>query len=243
MTRRVTIALFAWLGCFLAGAATFGDAAHAKRKRTPSALEQALAPAIQKLAVERLAMPEADVRVGRVEIATPVPAGATLTSIDWSSRGRPLGWVTVRARFSPRGDRGEPIEAWVKAEIEAWVPTLVAARPLPRGAVIGEGDVRVEPRPLNDERLGAFEPARGAKLRRALETGEMVALHAIDRPVLVKRGATVAAVVSGERFQLTAHGEALEDGALGDEIALRMAFGEKKVVRGVVTDGNRVEVR
>ena len=105
MTRRVTIALFAWLGCFLAGAATFGDAAHAKRKRTPSALEQALAPAIQKLAVERLAMPEADVRVGRVEIATPVPAGATLTSIDWSSRGRPLGWVTVRARFSPRGDR------------------------------------------------------------------------------------------------------------------------------------------
>lgn len=241
MRRKITIAAIAWLACFFAGAATFGDAAHAKRKRAPSAIEETLAPEIQRLAVERLALPEADVRVTRVELATPVPAGATLTAIDWSSRGRPLGWVTVKARFAVRG--GDSIEAWVKAEVEAWVPTLVAARPLPRGATLGEGDVKVEPRPLGDERIASFEAARGATLRRALETGDAIELHAIDRAVLVKRGATVAAVVSGERFELTAHGEALEDGALGDEIALRMAFGQKKVVRGVVTDDNRVEVR
>lgn len=203
-------------------------------------IEAQIGERIATQARERLALPEATVRVVQVEVQGGLPRGAELVGIEIASRGAPVGWVTARATVSAK--RRER-EVWVKAEIEVLVPTVVAARRLERGAVLGEDDVQVVARPLRDGRFAGLEAVLGGTLRRTLEPGETLGRHEVHKQRLVARGDEVIAVLEGEGFALRAAAEALEDGARGDEIAVRMKIGGNKVVRGVVSDARRVEVR
>ena len=224
-----------------------GSETHA-RPRSDGSLRKAssgflfeLGKSIAGLVAERISLPEATVTVQRLELPEPgtVPAGTRLTSVELASKGRPMGWVTARARVTSSG--GER-DLWVKAQVEVLAPTLIAARPLARGLVIGLSDVRIEARPLDEERIATVTPAIGQKLRQALDAGESISLRALERPTLVARGDTVTTVFSGASFAIKAPAEALEDGALGDEIALRVKLG-RKVVRGVVIAAGQVELR
>jgi len=206
----------------------------------PTALEAELAIGIADLARERIGIVDATIAVTRVELSDVVKAGARVTSLELASRGLPIGWVTAKARVASGGSERE---LWVKAQVAVQVPTVVAARPIARGAVLALADVRVESRPLGDDRISQVADSVGSQVRTPIEVGQPIGSRDLERLPLVRRGDTVTLVVTGDRFQLKATAEALESGARGEEISLRVTVGQKKVVRGVVTDLRQVELR
>lgn len=91
----------------------------------------------------------------------------------------------------------------------------VAARELPRGAVIALADIRADSA-VHAERLLGWE------VRRLMRAGEPVREPAVAPPTLVNAGATVAieAIVAGVRVTRTAI--ALGRGTRGDRITVRL---------------------
>jgi flagella basal body P-ring formation protein FlgA len=204
----------------------------------------ALVAGIAEEARARLGLDEtAEITVTRLESADPeaLARGSRLVSFELASKGRPVGWTTVKVTVERRKVRAEH---WVKAEVVAKVPTLVATRSLERGDVISEDDVEVALAPLGFDRGPAPRRERvvGGRVRTSVEKGAPVVERAVERPEVVNRGANVVAIVAGEAFAVRAPAEALEGGAVGDEIAVRVKLG-KRVVRGVVTGPGEVEVR
>lgn len=216
--------------------ATALAATPAPQKR--SALETEIATRLEAAVGERLALgPDARVTIQRLDSGEALRTGR-LVSLELSSKGRPLGWVTAKATIA---HKKQERELWVRAEVVAQVPTLVATRALDRGDTLVEGDVRLVLRPLEEDRLEEFEPALGAILRWPVAAGEVVSRRALDRPTAVNRGTQVQVIMSHPGFVLKAPGEAMNGGAIGAEVNVRL--GNHKVMRGVVTGPGEVEVR
>ena len=107
---------------------------------------------------------------------------------------------------------GAGLRLWGQATATA---SPVAARDLPRGAVIALADLRADSA-VQAERLLGWE------VRRLMRAGEPVREPAVAPPTLVTAGATVAieAVVAGDR--VTRAATALGRGTLGDRITVRL---------------------
>lgn len=245
MMQRLVIALSLLLLSQPASARPRRDQGHQAElgEARATALELALANRIGELAranLEASGIVDATIEVGRVELSEVAAPDATVTSLVLSSKGRPVGWVTARARVA-RGNTTRDV--WVKAQVVVLVPTVVATRALARGTVLVEGDMRVEARPLSDERIASGAMLVGSEVRQALAPDEPLRSRDLASPQLVRRGEVVTVVVVGESFEIKASGEALEGGGRGDEITLRLATGQRQVVRGIVTDTRRVELR
>lgn len=203
--------------------------------------ERVLSQAIVALVRERLAVPDAEIEITRLEVPEPaVFAGASaLGDVELASRGRPTGWITVR---QPLTFQGESRDLWVKALVTVRAPGVVATRALERGRTLGADDLTVALAPLDEARVSDPSALVGAVVRTPVERGEVVLLRAVQRPMIVQRGETVLAVVDGDGFELRAPAEALTQGALGDEIEVRTKVG-KKTLRAVITAPGEVEVR
>lgn len=206
-----------------------------------SPLELEIAQRLEAEVLERLAMgPDVVIRVGQLDAGEPraLKAGR-LVSLELSSRGRPVGWVTVKATIAHKKTQRDH---WLRAEVQALAPTLVARRALDRGQTLAEGDLRLTLMPLAEDRLDAFEPALGASLRWPVAAGELVSRRALEKPDAVTRGMNVQVIVSQPGFVLKAPAEAMDAGALGDTVNVRLTA-NRKVMRGVVTGPGEVEVR
>lgn len=206
-----------------------------------SPLELEIAQRLEAEVVERLALgPDVVVRVGELDAGEPrALKTGRLVSLELSSRGRPVGWVTVKATIAHKKTQRD---YWLRAEVQALAPTLVARRALERGQTLAEGDMRMTLMPLAEDRLDAFEPALGASLRWPIAAGELVSRRALDKPDAVTRGMNVQVIVSQPGFVLKAPAEAMDAGALGDTVSVRLTS-NRKVMRGVVTGAGEVEVR
>ena len=205
-------------------------------RRSP--LEAEIAARLEVEIGERLALgPDVRITVQRLDSGEALRSGR-LVALELSSKGRPLGWVTAKATIA---HKKKERELWLRAEVVATGPTLVATRALERGATLAEGDVRLVLRPLEEDRLEDFEPALGAILRWPIAAGELVSKRALDKPDVVARGAQVQVVISHPGFVLKAPAEAMNAGALGAEVNVRL--GNHKVMRGVVTGPGEIEVR
>jgi flagella basal body P-ring formation protein FlgA len=207
----------------------------------PNSLEAQLSSGIAAEARQQLGLDdEAEVEVARMDSGDPLvfARDGKLISFEIASKGRPLGWTTVRVTIERRKVRADH---WVRAEIIAKVPTLVAARPLERGEVLDEGDLREALTPLGFDRSPTLARVIGGKLKVDIAKGAPISERWVERPEIISRGSRIEAVVAGEAFSVKAQAEALEGGALGDEIAVRVLG--KRVIRGVVTGRDTVEVR
>lgn len=204
-----------------------------------SALEHEIATRLEAAVGERLALgPEVRISVRQVDLGESSSRGR-LVSLELASKGRPLGWVTARATITHKKVERD---LWLRAEVVAEVPTLVARHTLERGLTLSEGDVELVLRPLDEDRLDSFEAALGASLRWPLTAGEVVSRRGLDRPDVVTRGSSVQVVVTHPGFVLKAPGEAMDSAGLGEEVSVRLGTG-RKVMRGLVTGPGEVEVR
>ena len=125
------------------------------------------------------------------------------------------------------------------------VEVAVLARPVRRGAIIRSRDVTLRAIPETTVPQSAVrqkDDLVGQSARYTLRPGRPIRQTELQAPVLVKRGAIATIVVQTRYMRLTSRARALEDGARGETIRLRNTK-SKKVIEGVVTGPDRVQVR
>lgn len=171
----------------------------------------------------------------------------------------PVGAVEIRAEAasglpSPTGGTvSVPVRVLVDGRQEALVNVsvrlqrlalaVVAARDLPVGTVLAEGDLRVEERPVLPGPLAVSDPAQavGQQLALPIRGGATLSASALRPPVLIKRGARVRLICRGPSFVATVRGEALQDGVAGQTIRVRNLTSLLEAT-GLPVDAQTVEV-
>ena len=179
-----------------------------------------------------------------LEIAGPVriPAGAYEARVSTTSNGRP-GRRRFEVQLVHEGDVLATVP--VTARTDATGQVVVTKQSVPRGAVLGPDDVKVEQRKLKDVPENAFtapEQAIGLETKVALAAAAPLPRTAVAAPIVVKKGDLVTMIVETPIMRLSAAGEALEPGAVGSGIKV-MNRASKQMVAGKVIDHGVVLVQ
>ncbi|SHF11657.1 flagella basal body P-ring formation protein FlgA [Modicisalibacter ilicicola DSM 19980] len=158
-----------------------------------------------------------------------------LTRPDQRLHGR----VSVGVRC---GNATGPVR-YLQAEVSVLVDHVVAARDIAPGATITAQDIELAEGRL--ERLPRHalldrDEALGLTAARPLRTGSLLQSHHLRRERLVERGDVVTVVARGGGFSVKREAKALDNGALGDSVRLRIASGDQ--LRATVTGPDRLEI-
>lgn len=174
--------------------------------------------------------------------AVTIPAGGSEPSIEATAMDNARsGDIPFRMRVL-RGEV-ELGRALITLRIVRERDVLVAARAIRRGERLGPGDIRTQRMVLGrtvTTSLGTGEVV-GREARNDLAEGTMFSAAVLITPPEVRAGQAVELVVSTERFQLSARGEALNDGVIGQTIGVRRAA-DGKTVRGIVLGDGRIRL-
>ncbi len=139
----------------------------------------------------------------------------------------------------------KPWTVYVSVRIIYRGEVVVAARALPRGAVLDTADLVLEERSLEDGPAGYLtdpQQALGKRTNRPLLLGLPVTSLVLEQVQVVARGQRVWLVAESPYLSVRMTGVALEDGAPGDRIRVQNSE-SKKVIDGVVGDDGIVRVR
>lgn len=145
-----------------------------------------------------------------------------------------------RMRFAAQcPDTGARTEFVVRARLSAQV--VVVDNGLPAGQPIAAHDVSLARRTLDNaaEATSTLDEVVGQASRRPLRAGQVIDTRALIQPVLVRRNAAVRIVARNGPILVTAAGEALASGRLGDVIEVRNST-NGTVIRARVTARNEV---
>ncbi len=150
-----------------------------------------------------------------------------------------LGLVT--ATISAAGSTSEICRVSGRIRVMAQVP--VAARPIPRGALITEADLELRACDLSASPLMVtdLKDCLGMRAKTALRAGKPLLRPNIAVPPLVSRGDLVAMEARTENLVIVDRGIALKDGCLGEKIPVRNAASGKQVI-GTIIAHSQVEV-
>jgi flagella basal body P-ring formation protein FlgA len=117
---------------------------------------------------------------------------------------------------------------------------VVASCAIARGTLLIEEDLRIEmlsnPRALMDTGL-----AVGRITRRNIREEEVITASMIELPRLIRRGDDVTARLTGGGFSIQTTASALDHGAMGDLVAIRI-LATGKVVNARVTGPSSVDI-
>lgn len=152
----------------------------------------------------------------------------------------PVGRVTVRISCNDNS----PWSIYVPANISLFREVVVVARPIKRNALIQQNDILLAERDLASLNQGYFtelEQVIDSQARRALQTDQAITPSQIQAPPLVKRGEQVVINALSGSINVRMPGEALSDGALGQQIRVRNTSSQKIIYARVVGPG-QVEV-
>ena len=150
---------------------------------------------------------------------------------------RLLGRVTVGVRC------GDGQTRYLQARVTAIGQYWVAARDIPVGTLVTasmlearSGDLTTLPRQaVLDENA-----AVGRVTTRTLARGSVIQGSQLQAPALIQRNRTVSVEAVGQGFRVVRQGEALQDGALGDTVRVRMS--NRSILTGVVAGDGVVKV-
>jgi flagella basal body P-ring formation protein FlgA len=136
-----------------------------------------------------------------------------------------------------------PWSLYVPIEVRVFRDVVVSNRAMERGQTIGASDLRLEERNVLATGAGALmnlEDAVGFSLRRNVPVNAMLNSGTVEPPLLVRRGDRIQVSVRAGGINVSAVGEALRDGRLGERIPVRN-IQSKRVVEAVVTGAGRGE--
>lgn len=149
------------------------------------------------------------------------------------------GRVSVGVRC---GDQGRQVR-YMQASIEIVGEQVVARQAIPAGTIIDADMLAIRPSELGRLPRGAItdpEQAIGMQASRPIGKGVTMTENHLRAVTLVERGAKVRIEARGEGFAVSREGEALDNGAMGQEIRVRL--GRRETLRARVTGRNRLEV-
>lgn len=145
---------------------------------------------------------------GLALLADPLDRGAT-------------GEVVVRVR-AMRADR-ELGRTLITLKVVRYRQSVVAGRAIKRGEIIAAGDLRRERVVIGrgDEPFSDLQSAVGSEARVDLAAGAPIGIGQVVMRPLVRGGQALVLVYSGSGIHLTAAGEAMADGSIGEVIQVR----------------------
>ncbi|MDA8486180.1 flagellar basal body P-ring formation chaperone FlgA [Pseudomonas resinovorans] len=156
------------------------------------------------------------------------------------SPAQPLGRVTVRIRC----DGSAPWTVFVPAQVRLYREVVVVTRPLRRGAPIAAQDVAVAERDVGTLNQGFLtDPAQiiGQKTTRALLPDQVLAPLHLQQAEVVSKGDQVVISAASASINVRMPGEALSNGAPGEQIRVRN-LSSGRVIKARVKAPGQVQV-
>jgi flagella basal body P-ring formation protein FlgA len=125
------------------------------------------------------------------------------------------------ALLSVTGEGMEPLHLRIDGRVDDTVEVPVAATRLLAGGILRPDDVRmarVRTTTIRGDVLRNLNDAVGMQAKRQIGAGQPLFTNALTRPSMVVKGATVLMVLDSPGIALTAQGQAIESGAIGERI-------------------------
>ncbi|MFG0380567.1 flagellar basal body P-ring formation chaperone FlgA [Pseudomonas sp. zbq_18] len=154
---------------------------------------------------------------------------------------QPVGRVTVKVSC----EGSSPWSVYIPAQVRVFRPVAVLKNPLKRNSIIGPDDVAMIEQDVGLLNRGYIvDPAQaiGKKLTRPVQADQVLTPSQLQLAESVRRGDQVVILASSAGISVRMQGEALSDGALGQQISVRN-LSSQRVVRARVTGPGQVEVR
>jgi len=153
-----------------------------------------------------------------------------------SAASQVLGAVSVA--ISCAGER--PWTIYVRTRVTAQQAIPVLVRPLARGSVIAEADLKLINQPLGSGANGMItDPQQiiGMELSRALDAGAIIRVKHLRKPKVIKRGQLVTLVSGANGLEVRIQGKALSDAASGERVSVSNLSSGKRVEGIAHADG------
>lgn len=177
------------------------------------------------------------IKVQDIDPRTALPACTPLEAF-LPAGSQLLGRTTIGVRCNAKPGW----TVFLQASIKVSASILVSNRPLSQGTVLTANDFGTQEGELGQPGL-LTDPAQaiGKTLKFSIGGGQMLRQDMLRAPFVVRQGKPADVKVRGDGFTVSASGQALNDGAEGQFVQVRMPSGQ--VVGGTATADGSVEVR
>lgn len=138
----------------------------------------------------------------------------------------------------------QPWALFVPATVTTFATVYQTVAPLPRDHIIVAQDltaVKTDLGKLNRGYYTNISDLLGKQIRRSLPQAQILNPGLIKTPHWVKRGEQVALVAGNPQFSIRMQGQALGDGAAGDQVRVKN-MSSNRIVEGIVTGQGTVTV-
>lgn len=181
-----------------------------------------------------------EVQINRLDPRLRLPVCDQELSVSLQSPAQPIGRVTL----SVRCEGSRPWSVFVPGEVRLYRDVLIVSRPLGRGGVLQAADIALLERDvglLNRGYLTDPIQAIGKQLTRPLRPDQVLTPAHLELAEVIRRGNQVVISARSGTIRVRMPGEALRDGAVGEQIQVRNQSSQR-VIRARVTGPGQVEV-
>lgn len=174
-----------------------------------------------------------------------IPARAHSFEFEISRKAALIGRTIVPCVFYDR--HHERIKQTLLYIDVDWVgPVVLADRLLRKGVQITTSDIRIERRSLQTEpsrHLSSLEDVVGLEVLITVPEGATLTTWSVGPKPVVRKGQKIFLLTDRSNVQLKVRGIALEDGVVGQEIRVRTLLGKSKIMKGIVSDNETVQIK
>ena len=231
----------AFLAALLASGYCLGNASNATLPEqligaSQNFLEQAVSDYLQRSNIQG----RHEVQINRLDPRLRLPQCDQELSTSLESPAEPIGRVTLRVRC----DGSSPWTVFVPGQVRLYREVVTAARPLKRDVILTDMDLSMAERDvglISQGYLNALKQAIGKKLTRPLLPDQVLSPTHLQLAEAVHKGDQVMIRARSGSIQVRMPGEALSDGAIGQQLSVRNQR-SKRVVKARITGPGQVEV-
>ena len=178
--------------------------------------------------------------------------GFTPPLVPYEMNARPmvsdLDYDASTGRFSAvlsvAGDQMDPLYIRLTGHVDDTVELPIATARLRAGSVLRADDVRmarVHTAVVRGEVVRQPDEAIGMQVKRQILAGQPLLVNELTRPSMVLKGATVLMQLDSPGIALTAEGQAMEGGSIGERIRVLNPM-SRAIVEAEVIGADRVRV-
>lgn len=203
---------------------------------TQSFLEQAVTSHLERSEIQA----RHEIEIRQIDPRLRLPLCDQSLTANLESPAQPIGRVTIRVRCPG----SSPWTVFVSAQVHIYRKVVIATRPLKRKTVLSPADLALVERDigsLNQGYLSALEQATGSKLTRQVLPDQVLTPAHLEQAEAIHKGDQVVITARSASVSVRMPGEALADGAPGEQIRVRNQRSER-VIKARVTGPGQVEV-
>lgn len=128
----------------------------------------------------------------------------------------------------------------VTADVRIWRPVVVASHMIKRGEEMAMVGCELAERDVTKVRAAYYSDIQvleGMQARRTLSMGDIITDGHIEKIPIVRRGDAIRLVARAGRMNMSAAGEAMQNGGVGDRIRVKNSDSGKIVYGHILEDG------